>query len=137
MVTALLAIGVLVFGVDIDAATLARVALYAALGTATMAVLGVALTAVASSSDTASTLAPFIAVILSFIFGVFLPPAILPGWLAAVGSMLPLEPLADGPQRALLGEAPLRASKLLALAAWTVGGLIVAARGFRWEPQTA
>jgi ABC-type multidrug transport system permease subunit len=60
-VAALLAIGVFAFGVEVDAPTLARVALYAALGTATMAVLGMALTAIARSSDTASTLAPFIA----------------------------------------------------------------------------
>jgi ABC-2 type transport system permease protein len=137
MVTALLAIGVLVFGVEVDAASLARIALYAALGTATMAVLGVALTAVARSSDTASTLAPFIAVILSFISGVFLPPEILPGWLASIGAVFPLEPLADGLQRALLGEGPLRASNVLVLAGWAACGLAVAARGFRWEPQTA
>jgi ABC-2 type transport system permease protein len=137
MVTALVTIGVLVFGVAVDAQTLARVALYAALGTATMAVLGVALTAVARSSDTASTIAPFIAVILAFISGVFLPPELLPDWLATIGAALPLEPLADGLQRALLGEGPLELGNLLALAAWGAAGLLVAARGFRWEPQTA
>ena len=116
---------------------LARVALYAALGTATMAVLGIALTAVARSSDTASTIAPFIAVILSFISGVFLPPELLPDWLATIGALLPLEPLADGLQRALLGEGALEPGNLLALAAWGTVGLLVAARGFRWEPQAA
>ena len=49
--------------------------------------------------------------------------------------MFPLEPLADGLQRALLGEGPVQAENLLLLAAWGVVGLIVAARGFRWEPQ--
>jgi ABC-2 type transport system permease protein len=137
MVTALLTIGVLVFGVEVDAPMLARVALYAALGTATMAVLGIALTAVARSSDTASTIAPFIAVILSFISGVFLPPEVLPDWLATIGAVLPLEPLADGLQRALLGEGPVELGNVLALAAWGAAGLLVAARGFRWEPQAA
>jgi ABC-2 type transport system permease protein len=137
MVAGLLAIGVLAFGVAVDALTLARVALFATLGTATMAVLGIALTAVARSSETASTLAPFIAVILGFISGVFLPTEVLPDWLAAVGGVLPLEPLADGMQRALLGEGPLQAGNLLALAAWGAAGLLVAARGFRWEPQAA
>ena len=138
LVTVLLAIGVLAFGVRIDVPSLARVALYSALGTATMAALGVALTTVTRNADAVSTLAPFTAVMLSFISGVFLPLEVLPDWLATVGSVFPLQHLASGLQRALtLEDSGLDPVHLLALAGWGAIGLIAAVRRLRWEPQEA
>jgi ABC-2 type transport system permease protein len=132
----LVTIGVAGFGVSVDAVTLVRIALYSLVGIATMASLGVALSAAARSPDTASAVAPFIAVILAFISGVFLPLALLPGWLKTLGSAFPLAHLADGLQRALAGDGgALHATNLLVLAGWAAFGLLVASRRFRWEPQ--
>jgi ABC-2 type transport system permease protein len=133
---ALLTIGVVVFGVALDVEAAARIALYALAGIMTMASLGVALSAAARSPDTASSAAPFIAVILSFISGVFLPLELLPGWLEAVGTAFPLAHLADGLQRALADDGGgLDPVNLLVLGAWAAVGLVVATRHFRWEPQ--
>jgi ABC-2 type transport system permease protein len=112
---------------------------YIALGTAAMCSLGIGLTAIVDSEDAASSVGPFVAVILSFISGIWIPVDQLPTWLEDVGRAFPLYHLADGLQRALAGTAGtgLEASNIAVLAAWGIAGLILAARGFRWEPQLA
>ena len=74
-----------------------------ALGTAAMATLGMAITAYTPTVDAASSVGPFTAVILSFISGIFIPASALPDWLAKIGQVFPLAPLADGLQRAVTG----------------------------------
>ena len=138
MVAALLLISVIAFGVHVPGGALIGVAVYVALGTAAMATLGLAITAFTPTVDAVSSVGPFGAVILSFISGVFIPSSALPDWLARVGQVFPLAPLADGMQRAVTGvggRSGLTAHNLLVLAAWGAGGLVVAARRFRWVPQ--
>jgi ABC-2 type transport system permease protein len=77
-------------------------------------------------------------VILSFISGIFIPVSVLPNWLAQIGRVFPLEPLADGLQRAVTGAgggAGLTVHNVVLLVVWGVVGLVVAARKFRWVPQ--
>ena len=73
--------------------------LYVVLGTATMCALGIAVTRITTTADSASAIGPFAAVILSFISGVFIPVASLPAWLRDVGRVFPLAHLAEGLQR--------------------------------------
>jgi len=111
---------------------------YVVLGTAAMATLGMAITAFTPTVDAASSVGPFTAVILSFISGVFIPVNALPDWLARLGQLFPLAPLADGLQRAVTGVGGgtgLTLHNVGLLAAWGVVGLVVAARRFRWVPQ--
>ena len=89
--------------VQLSADALAGVAVYVVLGTAAMATLGMAITAFTPTVDAASSVGPFSAVILSFISGVFIPVRALPDWLAQLGQVFPLAPLADGLQRAVTG----------------------------------
>lgn len=128
------------YGVDFPIDTFGALVLYLVLGTATMCTLGIALTAVTPSAEAASAIAPFGVVILSFISGVFIPVDQLPNWLVDVGRVFPLAHLAEGLQTALAptttGSA-LDAENIAVLAGWGIAGLIVAARYFRWEPQTA
>ena len=117
---------------------LVGIAVYVALGTAAMATLGMAITAFTPTVDAASSVGPFTAVILSFISGVFIPVSALPDWLAQIGQVFPLAPLADGLQRAVTGVGGgtgLTVHNVALLAAWGVVGLVVAARRFRWVPQ--
>ena len=90
------------------------------------------------SAEAASTIAPFAGVLLGFISGVWIPVDELPDWLVEVGRVFPLAHLAESLQRALadpsLGTG-LTGENIAVLAAWGIAGLIVAARGFRWEPQ--
>lgn len=139
MVAALLLIGVVVFDVQVTGEALLGVAVYVALGTAAMATLGIALTALTDSADAASTIAPFSAVMLSFVSGVFIPVSTLPSWLEDIGRIFPLYHLADGLQRALVEGAGtgLNANNVAVLLVWTVGALAVAAKRFRWDPQSA
>jgi ABC-2 type transport system permease protein len=138
VVAALLVIGRLFFSVDLTRSALVGVAVYSALGAAVMATLGIAITVFTPTVDAASSVGPFTAVILSFISGVFIPPDVLPDWLAALGRVFPLEPLADGLQRAVTGVAGgtgLTVHNVALLLVWGAAGLGVAARRFRWVPQ--
>ncbi len=138
MVASLLLIGRLLFDVRLTATALAGVAAYTVIGAAVMATLGMAITPFTSTVDSASSVGPFTAAILSFISGVFIPPDVLPDWLAAIGKVFPLQPLADGLQRAVTGVGGgtgLNVHDVGLLLVWGVVGLFVAARHFRWVPQ--
>jgi len=138
MVIALFGIGVVAFGVSLRAEAIPGIVVYAALGTAAFTTLGIAATVLTSSVDAATSVGPFAAVILSFISGVFLPISQLPSWLASVGKVFPLYHLADGLQRTVVSGSSgsgLVGDDLLVLALWGAGGLLFAARRFRWEPQ--
>ena len=140
MVTVLLAIGAIAYDVELDATAVFAFAVYVVVGTATMCALGLALSRVATSVDVASTIGPFIAVILAFVSGVFVPVTELPQWLVDVGRVFPLAHLAEGLQRALTPAAEgsrIDASNLAVLALWGVVGMVVAIRRFRWEPLAA
>lgn len=130
----------LAFGVDFGAGTIGALIVYILLGTATMCTLGMALTAVTTSAEAAATIAPFGILILSFISGVFIPVDQLPNWLVEIGRVFPLAHLAEGLQAALAPSTEgsgISGENVGILAAWGVAGLVVAARFFRWEPQSA
>lgn len=138
MIAVFLAVGHFAYDVSIRAATLPGLALYLVLGTATMCTLGIALTVFTTTAESASTVAPLSAILLSFVSGVFVPVSTLPDWLETIGKIFPLAHLADGLQAAV---APSTAApgiswvSVVVLAVWGVGGLVVASRWFRWEPQ--
>ena len=138
MVLAVFLIGTLAFNVHLHPAGVLGLAVYVALGTIALSALGLAVTIVCKSAETASTVGPFAAVILSFISGVFIPLTALPTWLADVGKVFPLAHLAAGMQRGLVQGATgagFNGADLGILAGWAVVGFVMAARGFRWEPQ--
>jgi ABC-2 type transport system permease protein len=89
--------------------------------------------------ESASAALPLVAVLLSFISSIFVPVDQLPGWLADVGRIFPLYHVAVGVQTALgvAGDTSLRGGDVAVLVAWALGAVIVAARGFRWEPRAA
>jgi ABC-2 type transport system permease protein len=140
MVTVLLLIGLIAFNVKVHASGIVGLIVYVAVGTAALASLGMAVTIICKTAESASTVGPFSSVILSFISGVFIPVTALPGWLQTIGNIFPLAHLASGIQRGLvIGStgSGITAKDLGILAAWAVFGLFVAARWFRWEPQAA
>jgi ABC-2 type transport system permease protein len=138
-VVALFLIGVIAFGVHLDAERLVGLVAYVALGTAAFTTLGMAVTAITPTAEAASAVGPFAVVILSFISGVFIPVDQLPNWLEGVGKAFPLYHLADGLQTALLsgGGTGLAGGDVMSLALWGVAGLAIATRRFHWEPQAA
>ena len=140
MVITLFVIGVVVFGVHLHAAGVLGLIVYVVVGTAAMAALGLAVTRVCKTAESASTIGPFSSVILSFISGVFIPISALPGWLSTIGKIFPLAHLASGIQRGLVHGATgtgITATDLGILLGWAAVGLALGVRGFRWEPQAA
>jgi ABC-2 type transport system permease protein len=138
MTIVLFLIGALAYDVEVTGEGAAGIAVAVVLGTAAFAALGVALTVVTPTAEAASTIAPFSGVLLGFISGVWIPIDQLPDWLVEVGEVFPLAHLAQSLQRAVadpsLGTG-LTGENVAVLAAWGIVGLVVAARGFRWEPQ--
>jgi ABC-2 type transport system permease protein len=139
MVLALYLISWGVYGVHPDAAGVGGIAVYVLLGTAALTTVGMAVTALARTTDSAAVIGPFTAVLLSFVSGIFIPLDTLPNWLGDIGRIFPLYHLAEGLQRATVGNGStgLVAENVAVLAAWAVAGLLVAANRFRWEPQGA
>jgi ABC-2 type transport system permease protein len=140
IVTGLMLLGVLAFGVHIPGERLVGLVIYVALGTTCFVALGIALTAVTPTADAASTIGPFAAVILSFVSGVFISVDNLPNWLETIGKVFPLYHLAEGLQSCFVtgvGGTGLSGSNVFSLLVWGIAGLWIAVRRFRWEPQTA
>ncbi len=136
MTVALLVLARIAFDVRTSASGFAELAVFVVLGTAAMCALGVAITAFTTTTDSASTIAPFSTVILSFISGVFIPADQLPDSLVQLGKVFPLAHLASGLQGAFnQGSVHLSGENVAVLALWGGIGILVAARSFRWEPH--
>ena len=110
---------------------------YTLIGTATMCAIGLALTRVATTADSASAIGPFSTVSLAFVSGVFIPVSQLPAWLRDIGRLFPLAHLANGLQSAFIEQhsTGLSVEDVGVLAIWGVVAAVVAVRTFRWEPQ--
>ncbi len=133
---ALLAVGHFGYGVDISSAGALELIVFLVLGTAALCALGVAITALTTTPDSASTIAPFTTVMLAFISGVFIPVDQLPNSLVQIGRIFPLAHLAEGLQAAFgTGDAHLSGTNVAVLAIWGAAGIIVAARTFQWQPR--
>jgi ABC-2 type transport system permease protein len=137
LVAVTLAIGVVVYGVDVRAATLPGLAITLLVGIACFSVLGVAITGVIPHADAAPAVVNALLLPLVFVSGIFFPSESAPGWLETVASVFPVQHLAHALQLAFdpATAAPgLVGGDLLVLGLWAVAGLVVAIRTFRWEP---
>ena len=134
MAVVLLAIGHFAYDVQIPGSAVGDILLYVILGIAAMCSAGIAATALIGDVDSASAALPLIAVVLSLISGIFVSVDQLPTWLADVARVFPVYHLTTGLQTAL-GGGSFDAGNAAVLALWGLGGIALAARGFRWEPQ--
>lgn len=107
------------------------------LGSAAFAALGVATSSLIRSGEGSSAVVNFILLPMAFLTGSFGPTRHYPAFLRAIGDVLPLKYFIDLVNAIYLhGHAFW--SKPLAigvLAAWGLGGLVVAVLRFRWEPR--
>jgi ABC-2 type transport system permease protein len=137
MVVVLMVIGVAAYDVTVPADHVPALIVYLLLGTFTMCSLGIALTRITTTADSASAFGPFATVILGFISGTFITTSQLPDWLEQIGRVFPLAHLAEGLQRAFTGAGDIDLTNVAVLLAWGVAALAFAVRTFRWEPQGA
>jgi ABC-2 type transport system permease protein len=144
----LLLIGSLAFGLNLPASPelWLRFAWVFVLGTAAGTVVGIAYSSVARSAKSAAAVVSPVVIVLQFVSGVFFVFTQIPGWMQTVGSIFPLKWLAQGMRSVFLPES-FEASEAshswqlpqtaLILAAWTVIGLVLCLRTFRWQRRDA
>lgn len=134
----MIGIGIAAYGVDLPAQTIPGFVIYLFLGTATLSGLGIAATALAKNEDSAQPIGAFTVVMLSFVSGIFIQLDTLPNFLQEVGRIFPLYHLAQGLQSTVAMDPTgigLSGGDAAALAIWGLGGIWIATRRFKWEPQ--
>jgi ABC-2 type transport system permease protein len=134
----LLIIGWAAYGATIPSNTAPAFALDIIVGAAAFCCLGFAVASLISNVDAAQPVVQAIVLPLSFISGVFIATSELPGWLAGIGKLFPVEHLAAALLAAYNPHTTgtgLRWGDLAVLAAWGAAGLIIATRRFRWLPR--
>jgi ABC-2 type transport system permease protein len=107
------------------------------LGSGSFAALGVALTAVIKSAEGSSAVVNALYLPVSFISGAFFSEEAFPAALQAVGSILPLSHMIRLCRDIVVYDDTVvdHLSDVAVIAAWGIFGVIVAVRGFRWEPR--
>jgi len=126
------AIGNVAYGVDWPQEPLLLV-LFTALGVVCFAALGIAFSHAIPNEDAAPAYTNAVFLPTIFISGVFYSSDDLPEALKAIAEALPLKHLIDGLSEAIVGGGGDAGTAALVVAAWTVAGLVLAVRYFRWE----
>jgi len=144
----LLAVGSLAFGLELPTSLdlWLRFAWVFVLGTTAGTVAGIVYSSVPRSATSASAVVVPVAIVLQFVSGVFFVFSDLPSWMQTLGSFFPLKWLAQG-MRSVFLPASFEASEAsgswqlsqgaLILGLWTIIGLAVALRTFRWQRRDA
>ena len=140
----LLVIGVTMFGLPLpsDAIRWFTLVWVLVLGATSCSLLAVAYSALIPNSRSAAAVVtpPFL--VLQFISGVFYPFSELPTWMRGVASIFPLKWMAQGFRSVFLPDSFTRVEPAgtwelghiaIALAAWSVAGLLLGAFTFRWR----
>lgn len=135
---ALVIVGRIAYGVRVPGAALPGLLVTLVLGTACFACLGFAVSGIIRSANAAPAVMNGIALPLQMISGVFFPIDQLPDGLLHVAQVFPVYHLAQGLLDGFDPAGPAAGfgwDHLAVLAAWTIAGLALAARTFRWEPR--
>ncbi|HVE74962.1 MAG TPA: ABC transporter permease [Mycobacteriales bacterium] len=138
LTTLLVALGRLVYGVEVPGSTMVGALLAVLVGTLALCTLGLALTAVIPSQDAAPPITNVIVLPLYFFSGLFVPTAEIPEWMQTIANIFPIKPLFEAvllafdPATTGLGIA---GKELIVVAAWGMAGLLIALRFFRWTPR--
>jgi len=133
----IIAVGAGLGGVHIAAGTVPALLIIFVLGGVAWAALGTAVTALIGSAESANPVLMFSylpVILLSGALGAIGEPK----WLSTAMSYLPGQPVITSATHALAysgsGLAPVSVRDLAVLAGWTVIGLAVSVRFFRWDP---
>lgn len=135
MVVLTTAVGVLFYGLQFSG-HYAQTALVFALGALCFSTLGIALTSLIPNADAAPAIVNGTFLPLVMISGTFFPIEGAPTFIQRIADIFPIRHFT----RAVVqvynphAGAGLPAGDLLVLLAWAALGLLVALRGFRWEP---
>lgn len=134
----LVALGALLYGVDVPGSTLPGVIAAVALGSMAFCALGIAFSAVIPNEDAAPPIVNAVVLPLYFISGLFFPVDNAPQWLQDVAGFFPIRHLAEALLTAFdprTTGAGFEGKDLLIVAIWGVAGVLLALRFFRWTPK--
>ena len=135
----LVAMGRLLYGVELPTQTLPGVLLALVVGAASFCALGFLVSALIPSEAAAAPITNAIILPLYFISGVFIPSDQIPAAMLDIAGLFPVKPLFDAflvafdPTTGGLGIA---AGDLAVVAAWGVAGLGLALLTFNWTPRS-
>lgn len=147
-VAVLLAVGATLFGVTLpsDVGRWATFAWVALLGLASGTLTGIAFSSVPRSGKSASAVVIPVVLVLQFTSGIFFVYSELPEWMRNLAAVFPLKWMAQGMRSVFLPESSAaqevtgtwqHAATALVLIAWTLGGLVLCLRTFRWQRRDA
>ena len=137
LVAITVAFGALVYHADVPTgAALLRFLAMLLVGAASFAALGFAITAAIPNAEASAAIVNASILPLLFLSGIFIPLGDnSPSWILWMARVFPVEHFASGMQAGFLGTT-FHWSDVLVVAAWGLGGLVIAIRYFRWEPRT-
>jgi ABC-2 type transport system permease protein len=127
----------LMFGINITGSLTGWLEILALilLGGATFLFISFAVSGFARTEDAVPALVQAVSFPMMFLAGVFWPVENFPAFIQPLSRVLPLTFLADGLRQVMVGSSPLNPLGLdfAAMAAWLVGGVVIAVRFFKWE----
>lgn len=135
---ALLIVARLFYGVGFSAPAIGAIAVAGIIGTLAFACVGYAVSALIGNPDAAQPVVQMTMLPLWFISGVFVPVSELGQGFRVVADVFPVKALADCLHLASVHASfagSLRVSDLLVMAAWAIGGLVIASWRFSWLPS--
>ena len=130
------AFGRLVYSADLPTGlTLLRFLVMLVVGSASFSALAFAISAVIPNADTSAAIVNASILPLLFLSGIFIPFGnSAPEWIVWIARIFPVRHFATGMQSGFLGTA-FSWTDVLIVAAWGLGGLLIAIRYFSWEPH--
>jgi len=115
--------------------SLVRFLIMLVVGAASFCALGFAITAAIPNADASPAIVNATILPLLFLSGIFIPFGNnTPSWVLWLARIFPVKHFADGMQAGFIGTG-FHWTDVLIVAIWGLGGLILAARFFTWEPR--
>jgi ABC-2 type transport system permease protein len=138
LLEAIILIGLARFAFDVPIPeSLASLAVVLLLGAGSFAALGIGLTALIRSAEGSSAVVNALYLPVAFISGAFFSENTFPELLRLIGEILPLSHLIALSRDVIAFDETVweHLDDVAVVAAWGIAGLVVALRGFRWEPR--
>lgn len=143
---ALLVVGVVFYGIELPtgAADWLAFGWIFALGLTGCALLGIAISGLPKTGQSASSVVVLPFLVLQFISGVYIAIGTIPDWLLNIGALFPLKWMCQGLRGVFLPETAAVLEQAggweygrvaLVLGAWCIGGLVLCLLTFRWKSR--
>ncbi len=138
MTLVIIIVGRVLFGVSLNVAGIPSLVISVAIGAASFAMIGLALTTIIPSEDASPAVTNAIMLPLYFISDIFIVEGQAPSWVELIGNLFPVRHLNQALQDSFdpfFEGTPWPWDHWLVIAAWGVFGALVTLRWFRWTPR--